>query len=156
MKIMVLLLGLLTSVVPMCAQTDSSPALPQILTFVAPAYPRLASDGRIMGTTVSRIKVGKDGRVIDATNVKGYQLFVKYVPLALKQWTFSPSEQEHEFEVICKFEFVDPDVCSSNGQPATPETFVSAKLPTEVLVQTTLKCVTVDTTSSDPVQRNAP
>jgi hypothetical protein len=50
----------------MWAQTAGSVPLPQLVTFVAPAYPRLANDGRMMGTTVTRIKVGKDGVVIEA------------------------------------------------------------------------------------------
>jgi hypothetical protein len=50
-------------------------SLPQVLRFVAPAYPRRANDARIMGTVVTRIKVGKDGRVLQADLVSGHPFF---------------------------------------------------------------------------------
>jgi TonB family protein len=128
------------------AQTAGSVPLPQLVAFVAPPYPRAAADtGRMTGTTVTRIKVGKDGAVIEADIVRSHPLFAKYVLDALKQWKFTPSEQEYVFEVICRFELYSPDKCFT-----TPETLVSARLPTEVLIRTTEKCIT--TTTSDPVE----
>jgi len=153
-KLTALLLSLISFLVPVQAQTNANPSLPQILTFVAPAYPRLASDSRIMGTTVTRIRIGKDGKVIEVNVVRAHHVFAKYVLSALKQWTFAPSEQESEFEVICRFEFVDEDVCvDDDSKPITPETVVSANLPTEVVIRTTLKCIVVNETTSDPVVR---
>ena len=44
--------------------TDSN--LPALVTFVAPAYPRLAKDNRIVGATETDMTVNADGRVSDA------------------------------------------------------------------------------------------
>ena len=126
-----------------CAQNSGSAALPTLVSFVAPAYPRIANDARMTGTTVTHIKVGKNGRIIEAKTVSAHPLFAKHVLDALKQWRFAPSEEEHEFDVTCRFEFYDPDVdeCfGPDGKPTTPETIVSAALPTEILVRTTGKC----------------
>lgn len=133
------------------AQTSEAVSIPQLVTFVAPAYPRLASDSRMTGTTVTRLTVGKDGRVIEANIVSGHPFFTKYVLAALKQWRFAPSERDYVFDVTCQFEFYSPEKCSrEDGQPVTPETIVSATLPTEVLIRTTEKCFTI--TTSDPVE----
>lgn len=136
------------------AQTAGSTRLPALVDFVAPAYPRLANDARLTGTTVTHIKVGKDGSVIEAKIVSAHAVFATYVLDALKHWKFAPSEEEHEFDVTCRFEFYAPDVekCfKPDGTPATPETVVSATLPTQVLVRTTERCITV--TTSDPVEK---
>ena len=152
MKIALFLL-LATICLPAVAQTDASSPLPEGLSFVAPAYPRLASDGRIQGTTVTRIRVGKDGKVMEAAVVSGHRIFTKYVVAALKQWRFAPSQEEHEFDVTCRFEFYSDREClKADGQPATPETIVSVKLPTQVLVQTTEKCWSTTVTTSDPIE----
>jgi TonB family protein len=133
------------------AQTAGGVPLPQVVTFVAPAYPRLANDSRMTGTTVSRIRVGKDGGVIEVNTVSGHPFFTKYVLAALKQWRFAPSQQEYIFDVTCRFEFYSPEKCSrEDGQPITPETVVSATLPTDILIRTTEKCITI--TTSDPVE----
>ena len=89
-----------------CAQNNSAPLL--LVSFVAPAYPRIASDARMTGTTVTHIKIGKDGRVIEVKTVSAHPLFAKHVLDALKQWRFAPSNEEHEFDVTCRFEFYDP------------------------------------------------
>src|SRR5437870_5317557 len=88
----------------------------------------------VTGSTVTRLRVGGDGRVIEADFVSAHALFAKNVLEALKQWTFTPSEQEHVIEVVCRFEFYT-DKCS------TTETLVSATLPTEVLIRTPSKCI---------------
>ena len=122
---------------------NSSASLPILVSFVAPSYPRIANDARLTGTTVTHIKIGKDGRVIEAKTVSAHPLFAKHVLDALKQWRFAPSDEEHAFDVTCRFEFYDPnaDECfAPDGKPTTPETIVSAALPTEILVRTTGKC----------------
>jgi TonB family protein len=153
MRVVALLL-VIGSLIPVCAQTVKNNSLPQVVTFVAPPYPRLASDGSMTGTTVTRIKVGKDGRVSEADVVSAHPIFAKYVVVALKQWKFTPSEQEYVFEVVCRFEFYgpdSPDQCfREDGEPNTPETVVSARLPTDILIRTTGKCITF--TTSDPVE----
>ena len=137
--------------VSMRAQGAGGVSLPQLVTFVAPAYPRLANDGRMMGTTVTRIIVGKNGEVIEADIASAHPVFAKYVLDALKQWKFVPSEQEYVFEVTCRFEFYPDECLREDGKPITPETIVSAKLPTEVLIRTSERCITI--TTSDPVER---
>jgi TonB family protein len=130
---------------PLLAQTSGSGPLPQLMTFVAPAYPRLARDGRMTGTTVTRVTVGKDGNIIEAVTLSGHPFFARYVLAALKQWKFSASEKDHILDVICRFEFYGDGKCFN-----TPETIVSADLPTDVLVRTTEKCISV--TTSDPTE----
>src|SRR5207248_10278427 len=106
----------------------------------------------MMGTTVTHIRVGKDGRVIDAKTVSAHPIFANYVLDALKKWRFAPSQEEHEFDVTCRFEFYSPqsDECfKPGGKQTTHETIVSATLPTEILVRTTETCWTV--TTSDPI-----
>ena len=122
---------------------NSSPPLPILVIFVAPPYPRIAIDARMTGTTVTHIRIGKDGRVIEAKTVSAHPFFATQVLDALKQWRFGPSEEEHEFDVTCRFEFYGPDLSDCvgpDGKPKTPESIVSATLPTDVLVRTTGKC----------------
>ena len=136
------------------AQIAGSTRLPALVDFVAPAYPRFANDARMQGTTVTHIKVGTNGSVIEAKIVSAHAVFATYVLDALKRWKFAPSEVEHEFDVTCRFEFYAPEVekCfKADGTPATPETIVSATLPTQVLIRTTERCITV--TTSDPVEK---
>lgn len=135
------------------AQNNSAP-IPPVVSFVAPAYPRIANDARMTGTTVTHIKIGKDGRVIEVKTVSAHPLFAKHVLDALKQWRFAASDEEHEFDVTCRFEFYDPnaDECfAPDGKPTTQETIVSAALPKEILVRTTGRCWIV--TNSDPVEK---
>jgi TonB family protein len=151
MRVSALLL-VIAFVAPIYAQTAVTPSPRQLVTFVAPAYPRLARDGLMTGTTVTRLKIGKNGQVIDAEVVSGHPFFTKYVLPALKQWRFQPSEQEFVLDVICRFELYSDGKCfRDNGEPITSETIVSAELPTNILVRTTARCVMV--TTSDPVER---
>ena len=121
-----------------------SDALPTVISFVAPAYPRAAKDKRIMGTTITRVTVAKDGRVSAVHTISAHPVFEKYVADALKQWRFRPSAEEYTFDVTCRFEFYDEDC----DKPLTPETQVSAELPSLVRIRTGLQCVQV--TNSTP------
>lgn len=133
-------------------QNMTATQLPILVSFVAPAYPRLASDTRASGTTVTHLRIGKDGRVIEAKTVYAHPFFAKYVLDALKQWRFAASAEEHEIDIICQFEFYAPEECEgADGKPPTPETIVSGTLPTQLLVRTTEKCWTI--TTSDPVEK---
>jgi TonB family protein len=139
------------------AQSTKSAPPPALVSFVAPAYPRVAHDLEMQGTTVTHITVGKDGSVTDARNLRAHVVFAKYVLDAWKQWKFAPSEEEHEFDVTCRFEFYAADVnaCKEpNGQSTTPETIVSFALPTEVLIRTTGKCMQI--TNPDSVPKHNP
>jgi TonB family protein len=118
--------------------------VPQVVQFVAPAYPRAAKDQRIMGTTVTRITVAANGTVAAATTVRAHPVFEKYVLEALKQWKFKPSAQEHTLEITCSFEFYDEDC----DRPLTPETKVSAELPSMVRIRTGLQCVRTSSSAS--------
>jgi TonB family protein len=151
----VLLLFLAVQSVSGHAQTVGNAHLPPLVDFVAPAYPRLANDARMTGTTVTHIKIGKDGSVVEAKIVSAHPVFATYVLAALRLWKFTPSEEQHEFDVTCRFEFYFPDAeqcLKPDGTPTTPETIVSATLPTQVLIRTTERCITV--TSSDPVKKH--
>jgi TonB family protein len=128
--------ALLFAQAPVAAEKD----MPAVVTFVAPAYPRAAKDERIMGKTLTRITVNRDGAVTDVETIRAHPVFEAYVLGALKQWRFKPSDQEHTLQVTCSFEF--DDKCEgTNKHPTTSETQVSAELPTVVHVKTGLQCV---------------
>src|SRR5579863_10489543 len=92
---MLLAVPLLHAQTPVQADSD----VPPVVNFVAPAYPRIAKDNRIMGTTVTDIKVSAEGRVSEATIISAHPLFANYVLSALKQWRFRPSHTEYHLTV---------------------------------------------------------
>lgn len=49
--------------------------VPNVVTFVAPAYPRAAKDQRKVGKTVTRLKVSPEGSVTDAKTVRANEVF---------------------------------------------------------------------------------
>jgi hypothetical protein len=103
--------------------------------------------------------VGKDGSVIDARNLRAHVVFAKHVLDALKQGKCAPSEEEHEFDVTCRFAFyaADANACKeANEQSTTPETIVSATLATEVLIRTTGTCITITPPDSVPKHKPQP
>ncbi len=105
----------------------------------------------MVGTAITRIKVGKDGKVSDATVVRAHPVSAKYVLSALKEWEFAASEREYELVVTCRFEFYAEEKCvRDDGKLLTPETKVSAELPAEILIRTTNPCIVI--TTSDPVE----
>jgi TonB family protein len=114
--------------------------MPIVITFVAPAYPRGARDQRKMGRTLTRISVSRQGAVTEAKTVSANPVFEGYVLDALKQWRFKPSQQEHTLEVTCSFEFSEDKCEGTDVHPVTPETYVSAELPTVVHIKTGLQC----------------
>lgn len=115
---------------------------PVVVTFVAPAYPRVAKDNRMMGTVVADITVGAEGRVTDAKIVSAHPVFANYVLSALRQWQFRASKDEYHVEVKVEFELTSDD-CSdgTTTHPLTSETFVSAELPRTVRVKTAALCI---------------
>jgi TonB family protein len=126
------------------APTATGKELPALVTFVAPAYPRAAKDQRIMGRTLTRITINRDGAVTDAKTISAHPVFEKYVLEALRQWRFKASDEEHTLQVTCLFEFID-DKCGTDIHPITPETRVSAELPTVVHIKTDSPCVVIRT-----------
>ena len=114
---------------------------PAVVNFVATAYPRAAKDQRIMGRTVTAITVTPDGRVADAKLLSGHPVFAEYVLSALRQWRFRPSQATHTFNVQVEFELLDDCSEGTDKHPITPETYVSAELPTVVHVKTAVRCI---------------
>jgi TonB family protein len=115
---------------PVAAEKDMS----AVVTFVALAYPRAAKGKRILGTTLTRITVNRDGTVTEVKTISAHSVFEAYVLGALQQWRFKPSDQEHTLQVTSSFEF--DDKCEGTNQhPTTSETHVSAELPTVVHVK---------------------
>jgi TonB family protein len=127
---------------PLYSQT--SPDKPLLVHFVAPAYPRAARDRRMTGTTVSTITVAQDGSVYAVRITQAHPVFEKYVRDALRQWRFQPSPQGYTLEITVLFEFYDEE-CNMPG--FSPETHVSADLPTSVTIRTELQCVITNTSS---------
>ncbi len=113
---------------------------PAVVTFVAPAYPRVAKDHRMQGRTITRISIDRTGVVTKTKIISGHPVFEKYVLEALKQWRFKPSNQEHTFQIICTFELTDNDCEGTDKHPITAETQVSAELPFVVRIKTGLPC----------------
>jgi TonB family protein len=115
--------------------------MPVLVSFVAPPYPRTAKVARIMGTTVTAITVTPEGRVADAKTVSGVPLLASYALSALRQWQFRPSQTAHDLNVRVEFELLDDCSEGTDKHPITPETYVSAELPTVVHVKTAVQCV---------------
>jgi TonB family protein len=126
------------------AHTQATPPVeadsPVVIKFVAPPYPRAAKDKRIIGRTVTRLSVDRDGSVMEVKTISANPLFEGYVLDALKQWRFKPSDREYTLEVTCLFE-LDQDCEGTNLHPVTSETHVSAELPSVVHVKTGLQCI---------------
>ena len=131
--------SLLFSQAPGAAAED----MPAVVTFVAPAYPRAARDRRIMGKTLTRITVNRDGAVTEVKTILAHRVFEDYVLEALKQWRFRPSDQEHTLQITCLFEF-DEKCEGTDKHPITPETHVAADLPNVFHVRTGLQCIEAD------------
>ena len=130
---------------PMVAQspTEADNDVPTVVTFVAPAYPRAAKDQRKMGHTVTRIKIGADGSVVEVKTVSANQVFEDHVLEALKRWRFKPSNREQSIDVTCSFEFVQNECEGTNLHPITGETYVTAELPAIVHIKTGLQCIEI-------------
>jgi TonB family protein len=109
-----------------------------VVRFVAPPYPRVAKDNRMMGTTVSELSVALDGSVSGVRTIQAHKIFENAVTSALKQWHFKPQNQRYKLEVTVRFEFDDGRNCTNQS-----ETLVSADLPNFVRVKTGLPCETV-------------
>jgi TonB family protein len=149
------LLLLFAFTVPVQAQTASSGNLPEVVTFVAPAYPRYAKDHRMQGTATIRVTVAPDGRVVESKIVSAHPVFEKYVVAAVQQWKFKPLATPNSFEMTFRFAFYDDEQCQGEGeQVITPETFVSAELPDSVTIKTGLPCISTST-SWLPQQRHS-
>lgn len=101
-----------------------------VKTFVAPPYPALARLARQEGTVSLLVRIKPDGRVEEIKQVSGPSLLKESVAKAVSQWTFAPLQRRALLRVTVKFSFRPP------ARNKNAETFVSAKLPTEVEVVT--------------------
>ena len=66
---------------------------PEIIKQVAPEYPKVALKAGIEGTVHLKVLVGKDGKVEQATAVKGKEIFHKPALQAIHQYLFKPARQ---------------------------------------------------------------
>ncbi|HWZ82709.1 MAG TPA: energy transducer TonB [Terriglobales bacterium] len=123
------------------AETPAESDLPALVKFVAPAYPRLAKDNRIMGTTETDMTINADGRVGDVKIISAHPVFAKYVLSALKQWQFKASQTAFHLTVTVQFDQVDDCSDGTDKHPLTSETYVSAELPRIVHVRTAARCM---------------
>jgi TonB family protein len=133
-----ILVSLLRAQVPSSTEKD----MPAVVTFVAPPYPRLAYEARIMATSVTRIVVNREGVVTEVKTISGHPIFESDVVEALKGWRFKRSDREHALQVTCIFELTDYERCNGTDTPslATLETHVSAELPSVVHIKTDTPC----------------
>jgi len=133
----------LSYAVALFSQVPAAPGadVPTVIKFVAPAYPRSAKDQRIMGKTLTRLTINRDGLVTEAETIMAHRVFEDYVLQALKQWRFQPTDHEYTIEVTCVFEFIEGKCEGSDLHPITSETHVSAELPKVVHIKTGLQCI---------------
>jgi protein TonB len=74
---------------PIATQAGFVPA--QLMSSVRPAYPALAKQWLTTGTVVVRVKVDKDGRVVDPEVLRGPILFRHAALDAVKRWQYRPA-----------------------------------------------------------------
>jgi TonB family protein len=58
---------------------------------VAPEYPALAKEARIEGIVRLRVKIGKDGHVIDVEAISGRRALRQAAEDAVRQWVYKPT-----------------------------------------------------------------
>ncbi len=63
---------------------------PARLVYVAPEYPLIASQAGVVGMVIIEAHVGADGRVKDATVLRGQPLFDEPAKAAVMQWRYQP------------------------------------------------------------------
>ena len=69
---------------------------PRIVTRVQPVYPSIAQASRVGGIVVIEALIGEDGRVRDATVLRGHQLLKDAALDAVRQWVFTPTRLNGE------------------------------------------------------------
>jgi len=63
---------------------------PKRLVYVPPEYPLIASQARVAGMVILEARVGTDGRVLEATVLRGQPLFDDPAKAAVMQWRYQP------------------------------------------------------------------
>jgi len=66
---------------------------PQLVKQVIPEYPWKARRGRLEGSVFLKVLVGSDGRVKDASVIRGLEVFRQAALNAVYQFVFSPAQQ---------------------------------------------------------------
>lgn len=82
---------------------------PKLLHQVAPLYPEIARQARLVGTVTVLAIVGTNGRVREASVVKGIPLLSEAALEAVRQWRYQPqllNGQPCEFELTVQVSFV--------------------------------------------------
>jgi periplasmic protein TonB len=69
---------------------------PRVVTRVQPVYPSIAQASRVGGIVVIEALIGEDGRVRDATVLRGHQLLKDAALDAVGQWVFTPTRLNGE------------------------------------------------------------
>jgi protein TonB len=69
---------------------------PRIVTRVQPVYPSIAQASRVGGIVVIEALIGENGRVRDATVLRGHQLLKDAALDAVRQWVFTPTRLNGE------------------------------------------------------------
>ncbi len=144
----VLFLLLVSYCVPLEGQTGTAEHLPEVVKFVAPAYPRYAKDHRMQGAAVIHVVVSPDGQVADSKTVTAHPVFGGYAVTAVQKWKFRTTGAQQAFDVTFDFMLYDEKECPEDGKAITPETYVSAELPKQVTIQTGMQCVITSTSSA--------
>jgi protein TonB len=63
---------------------------PKRVVYVPPEYPLIASQANVSGMVILEARVGTDGRVIEATVLRGQPLFDEPAKAAVMQWRYQP------------------------------------------------------------------
>lgn len=81
--------GTAPSVSPL--RVEGQIAEPRKLTGVSPVYPPIAQSARVQGVVTLECTIGPDGRVTDATVLRGIPLLDQAAIDAVKQWVYTPT-----------------------------------------------------------------
>lgn len=98
---------------------------PPTIKKVDPQYPPLARQARIQGIVKMRVRIGTDGTVQHMEVISGHPLLVPVTLEALRQWTFSPPNQEIWTNIDVPFTLPPgeaPPSPSAMGKQAMPPT----------------------------------
>jgi TonB family protein len=129
-----------------CAAAPLPPPL-KPLSAVRPVYPAVAKAAGIQGSVRMRIKVSKDGRVIDFGVLSGPPTLVKAALDAVTQWRYPPMEKVAVTDVALDFRLpkageeepgVAPPMAVYKPEPDYTEEARDAKLEGTVLLSVTV------------------
>lgn len=76
---------------PQTLQVDSGPTAGKLLEAPKPVLPPDAQAAGLQGVVKLRIRIGKDGHVIEATVISGHPMLADAAIEAVKQWLYQPT-----------------------------------------------------------------